>query len=43
MRVTAEDYYVRLIDLPYCVKGMVTSNPDGTFNIYIKGVLKKET
>ena len=33
------DYFVRLIDLPPSIGGMVTPNDDGTFSIYINARL----
>ena len=29
------DYFVRLIDMPKGIRGMVSPNPDGTYNIYL--------
>ena len=30
-----EDYFVRLVDLPPGVKGLVTPNTDGTYSVYL--------
>lgn len=35
MRVNNEDFCVRVIDLPYSVKGFVTYDQDGFPNIYL--------
>jgi len=29
------DYFIRVVDLPPRVGGLVSPNPDGTFNIYL--------
>ena len=35
MYVPGADYFVRVVDLPPAVGGMVTVNEDGTFSVYI--------
>ena len=29
------DYFIRIVKLPYGIRGAVRPNPDGTFSIYI--------
>ena len=29
------DYFVRLVDLPYSVKALVSENDDGTYSMYL--------
>lgn len=36
-------YFVRLIDLPPAVRGVVRPNDDGSYTIYINSVLSVET
>lgn len=33
------DYFVRLVQMPYKVKGVTTRNDDGTFNIFINSII----
>lgn len=33
--IEGADYFVRVVDLPYGVGGQVTTNDDGTFNVYL--------
>lgn len=33
--IEGADYFVRLVDLPLEIAGMVTPNNDGTFSIYL--------
>lgn len=33
------DFFIRLVDLPHSVGGMVTPNDDGTFSIYLNARL----
>ena len=33
--MNTEDYFVRVMDLPHGVKGVVTPNSDGTFSIFL--------
>lgn len=35
MIVENADYFVRVVDLPPSIGGMVTPNDDGTFSVYI--------
>lgn len=37
MYIPDVDYFVRVVDLPLPVGGVVTPNDDGTFSIYING------
>ena len=37
------DYFVRVLDLPPAVKGLVIPNDDGTFSIFINAVYDAET
>lgn len=34
--IEGADYFVRLVDLPDSVNGIVSPNNDGTFNIYLR-------
>ena len=36
------DYFVRLIDLPPQIGGMVTPNPDGTYSLYLNSKKSSE-
>lgn len=29
------DYFVRIVPLPWQVRGMTATNPDGTFSVYL--------
>ena len=35
MTIENADYFVRILDLPHGVGGMVTPNDDGTFSVYL--------
>lgn len=36
------DYFVRIVDLPVGVKGLVSPNDDGTYNVYLDGKSDRE-
>lgn len=36
------DFFVRLISLPTGVNGLVSPNPDGTFNLYLNAEIDHE-
>lgn len=40
--IDGADYFVRVVDLPLPVGGMVTPNEDGTFSVYINAKNSKE-
>ena len=42
MKVPEEEYIVRLIELPYKVKGMTVCDENGFYNIYINSLLSPE-
>ena len=36
MRLLEEiDYFIRIVPLPWEIRGMTATNPDGTFSIYL--------
>lgn len=35
MYLENSDYFVRVVPLPYAVRGMTVTNPDGTFSVYL--------
>lgn len=37
------DYFVRLIEMPKGIRGMVSPNPDSTWNIYLNVKLGRES
>lgn len=40
--MTSDDYCVRVIDLPYEVRGFVALSPDGFANIYLNARLSRD-
>ena len=40
--IDGADYFVRIVDLPCPVGGMVTPNDDGTFSVYINAKNSRE-
>ena len=36
------DYFIRVVDLPPRCGGLVSPNPDGTFNVYLDAKQSKE-
>lgn len=40
--MTKDDYCVRIIDLPYEVRGFVAMSPDGFLSIYLNAHLSKD-
>lgn len=42
MVVNDDDYIVRLVDLPYTVRGMVSDDGSGFYNIYLNARMTRE-
>lgn len=42
MPIEGVDYYVRIVDLPIGIGGMVTPNEDGTYSVYINARLSRQ-
>lgn len=40
--IAAEDYFVRIVELPASVRGVTVPNDDGTFSIYINALYADE-
>ena len=36
------DFFVRLVPLPVGVNGLVSTSPDGTYNVFINSVLDRD-
>ena len=41
--IPAQDYFVRVLELPASVRGVTVPNDDGTFSIYINALYGDET